>query len=541
MGCSTLGGMFGKSSNFTETVAIETGAGGVETAIILLTDIDRAGYGRGGLPLLASMIRGFQEQYGSRLVWVDVGKQTRAPETQSRLESLGLRATLPALESGPLVISVGRVRVGLISLRKVASLTPAAAKAEASAQAERARAQGAQLVVLIAGTGVECGGNPVSSGYRIHKPTDLGNSCLPMDSRSRQRLAILRAAADAAGGIDLIASGQPTPGDWKAGGQIRWLAGEKNAVPLVRPQSRGMSFAMAFLNYDENKRESAPEKARVEGIFPVCERVSEATANCQPGTRGPWARMRIRGKAVGVTGAVASTLRWETEDEERKHQSADSEALGELAAIDNPQKRLDFLADVLRQETQADVAFVHSGALVGELPKGKVTRAGIRAALDETSEPGVVTLSPRELRQLAKALYNGSHEFPGVSGGRLRIVDRPYDGAAADIDGDGRTDYWEIDRLLGLQVGGKDLKEPYRGAKRAYKVALPGELLEGRDGTVWLAPHGSWAEKAERLGFPLSEVLARALQRGKLLVEADSRLKLERAVKKVTRRRGKRR
>jgi 5'-nucleotidase / UDP-sugar diphosphatase len=130
----------------------------------------------------------------------------------------------------------------------------------------------------------------------------------------------------------------------------------------------------------------------------------------------------------------------------------------------------DFVADVMRSSTGAELAFENAGGLRADLPAGDVTRAHVLDALPFDNSVVTLTLSGRQVRALLEQSLSLERGMMQVSG--LKVT---YDLSRAVGS-----------RLVKAEVGGHALEDArdYRVATNSF-LAQGGDLyqtfLEGRD------------------------------------------------------------
>lgn len=124
----------------------------------------------------------------------------------------------------------------------------------------------------------------------------------------------------------------------------------------------------------------------------------------------------------------------------------------------------------------ADLAIQNSGGIRAALPEGPLRREHLHAVMPFDNRTLVVELTGAELKQLFRIGTSGAHGVLQVAGARYAYD--PSRTGGTDIDGDGRVDEWEHDRLCprSLLVGGAPIDE---GA--TYRVVTNDFLVGGGD------------------------------------------------------------
>ncbi len=135
----------------------------------------------------------------------------------------------------------------------------------------------------------------------------------------------------------------------------------------------------------------------------------------------------------------------------------------------------DLVADLMRAAfPAADVAVQNSGGIRADLPGGKLRREHVQAVMPFQNRTLLVEISGAKLLTLFRIGSSGAHGLPQVSGARYRFD--PTRTGGTDLDGDGKVDAWETDRLCWVDVGGVRVDPG-----KTYRVATTDFLLNGGD------------------------------------------------------------
>lgn len=193
----------------------------------------------------------------------------------------------------------------------------------------------------------------------------------------------------------------------------------------------------------------------------------------------------------------------------RRAQQRMSEVVGVLAAPLGVTRRRhvnsssgSFIADFIRERTEADVAVHNRGGIRTSLPSGPVTRRDLFMLLPFDNHVETVVMEGAQLRELFRL---------SVEEGRLPLE---FSGATLKVREDGRDS-----ELLEVRVGGAPL-DP----KRRYRVATNSFLAAGGDGlTLFAEP------KEREVDFVLLRDLAeQAFGGGVLVPPSDQRYEIVR-------------
>jgi 5'-nucleotidase/UDP-sugar diphosphatase len=127
----------------------------------------------------------------------------------------------------------------------------------------------------------------------------------------------------------------------------------------------------------------------------------------------------------------------------------------------------DFVADVMREALNADVAVINGGGIRGDrvIPPGPLTRRDLYTLLPFTNTVMKVELAAAALRQ---TLEHGLAQADNQGGGFLQV-------SGLQITYDGRRAAGS--RIVAVEVGGRPLDPNGR-----YTVAVPSYVAQGGDG-----------------------------------------------------------
>ena len=360
--------------------------------------------------------------------------------------------TAPAwLGSGTVMRDIGGLRVGIIGLAtpetprttnpiNVASLRFLPLAPAAKAAAERLRAQGAEVVVVVAHAGGRCDD--------LKDPND-GTHCHPGEEIFAMLAQLPRGTVDAV----------------VAGHTHRAVGHFVNGTPVIETSALGRSFGVISLQIDPKTRRPIASATRIEAEVPLCERVVEGSVRCDASVLGsgkPLMPGSYHGQALHrdqameallapalarVAAAQAQSLGVEVPVTLRRDSTGES-SLG------------DSTADALRQMEGADVALLNSGGLRADLTAGPLTYGHLYETFPFDNAVATLQLTAAELRGLLKAIL-AHGRVPQQSGLKLAVAACPG----------------------GLEVMDLRLSDGAALADgRLYRVVLPDYLARGGDG-----------------------------------------------------------
>ena len=315
------------------------------------------------------------------------------------------------LGPGTAIRDVGGVRVGLIGLTTLdtprtnpvnaAGLRFLPLAPTARTAAEGLRAEGAEVVVLVAHAGGRCNDAEDQTGE---------SGCNP----SGEIFAMLDALPP--GTVDAVVAGHTHS---KLGLLV-------HGTPVIETSAFGQGFGIITLTLDPSTRRPIPEQTRIEPQLALCERVVEGTSRCDPDVlrtgkplvpatlhgrplrRDPSLEARIAPALTRVAAEQARSLGIDVPVALRRNEKGES-PLGSAAM------------DALRRMERADVAVLNSAALRADLEAGTLTYGRLYETFPSASAVATLRLTPSEIRALLVALLE-SGRIPHQSGLRMQVA-----------------------------------------------------------------------------------------------------------------------
>jgi 5'-nucleotidase / UDP-sugar diphosphatase len=159
----------------------------------------------------------------------------------------------------------------------------------------------------------------------------------------------------------------------------------------------------------------------------------------------------------------------------------------------------DFVTDIMRDFTSAQVALVNSGSFRSSVDKGPVTVESVFRMMPYANEILTVQLTGKDLMDMLTRSVMGTREdedggFLDVSGVRFKV--------------DGKTP-------MDVTIAGRPLE-----MKKTYKVAVTDYMAEGGDGYKMLT-----GKPAIKTGLPLRELIVDTIrQKGTIDAKTDGRI-----------------
>jgi 5'-nucleotidase len=355
------------------------------------------------------------------------------------------------LGSGTAMRDVGGVRVGIVGLAtpetprttnplNVAGLRFLPLAPAAKAAAERLRAQGAEVVVVVAHAGGRC--------EDLRDPNDV-TACRP----GEEIFAMLNQLPP--GTVDAVVAGHTH----------RAVGHFVHGTPVIETSALGRSFGLISFELDPKTRRPIPGATSIQADVPLCERVVEGTVKCDASVLGsgkPVVPASFHGQPLHPDQEMVALLAPAI----AKVAVAQAQPLGvdvpvTLHRDSNAESALgSATADALRQMEGADVGLLNSGGLRADLVAGPLTYGHLYETFPFDNAVATLQLNATELRALLQAIL-AHGRVPQQSGLKLAVAACPK----------------------GLQVMAVTLADGTALADgKVYRVVLPDYLARGGDG-----------------------------------------------------------
>ena len=390
----------------------------------------------------------------------------------------------PAWLKRSAIADVGGVKVGIIGLTtpetpvttmpvNVASLSfndPVKAAVE---EAANLRAHGADAVIVIAHMGGRC-----RDMNDIHDVT----SCEPNHEAMKFLAAIPK------GTIDAYFAGHTHS-------QMRQVI---DGVPALQALNYSREFATLDLWIDPAQHHVT--KMEMRPLTMICAKVFEKSETCDPkfvpaGT--PLVPRTFEGKTIAADAKVAALLKpYEEQVAAKRLEPLGVRTTAEFTHAYAAESTLgNLLADLMREATGADVAFMNAGGIRAALPKGELKYGDVFEVSPFDNFPATVTLTGAQLVEMIRI---------GVAGGRGTLqpsgVRYTFDAAKT-----GR------DRFASATLANGAPIDP----AKLYKVVVPDFLVSGGEGLGALMKEVPAERKSIDLNTPMRELFVNALKKHK--------------------------
>lgn len=501
-------------------------------------------YESGGIAVMASYINTLRDEYGSHFIWLDGGDEFQG-SLESNLERgksmvqfysmMGLTAAaignhefdygpekpgdedlIGALKSRmrearypylaanimkrdekdehadfpntypSRIFPVGSLKVGVIGLstldtptttrtKNVASLYFADLKAATLREAQALRKDGADLVLITSHVGLRCQPGRVPTAHLVRVATDPQGECGGHDEMVR----LLRSLP--VGTVDAVVSGHSHTV------VHHWVAG----VPVIQGGSMGRYFNLIYLTYDKVNRKLVTDRTRIEGPIPVCAQIFKNQGDCngerpapsaERGGRGALVANRFHGQPVVPVSAVTAML----DPAIQRAAQAKAEPVGIAARPIEPERFKEsplgtLVAEAVRDALGSDVSVVNAGGLRAPIEQGPILFGDVFRSTPFDNVLVKLHVSGQELLNILRVGLSGSRGFTPIAGLRARVIAPEYDAPANDLNHDGKTSLWEVNRIIDVRFSDGSKIDP----KKMYTLGTIDFLVGGGDDIGW--------------------------------------------------------
>ena len=400
-------------------------------------------------------------------------------EEKQSLTPASFPNTLPHL-----MIQAGHLKVGVIGLstrdtpfttqsKNVKDLLFTDLKAATLQEADALRKQGANVILLTAHVGPVCHSIIKTSKPRyLKKISDPQGSC----NDDNELVQLLRALP--AGTLDAVISGHTH--------QVihQWIEG----VPVVQGGAFGRYFNVVYLNYDWSQRKVLPEQTVIEGPIPVCTKVFRNQNDCNGDRtpprigRGALVRAKYHGQIIEPDFKITSLIQPTLEKAKILKERVIATAIRPIEIRHEGESPLGNLAaDALKDLSKADFALINSGGIRAPLLSGPIHFEDLFRSFPFDNEISLIKVTEQELKMILRIAESGTRGVSSVSGLRVKLLDPSIEGPSDDLNGDGLSQPWKVNRLLGFTLpNGQPLEKG-----KLYTLATIDFLVNGGDDFKW--------------------------------------------------------
>jgi 5'-nucleotidase len=358
------------------------------------------------------------------------------------------------------IVNAGGARIGIIGLstpdtpnvtmeENVRALDFGDPVQATVAAARELRAQGADAVIVIAHMGGRC--RAVNGD-----PHDI-SSCETNQEAMRFLEALPKGTIDA----------------YFAGHTHQTMRQYVNDVPALQALALSREFSTLDLWVDPETHRVLDDKTELRPLTMICAQVWSGMTTCDPrdGKNGKTLVARtFEGRTIEPNAKLAAMFQpyLDKVAAKRKEPTGIRTAGVFRRSYQHESELGDLLTDGFRAAMKADVAFVNSGGIRGDLRAGDLNYGDIFEMCPFDNYPALVELTGAQLVEVLRTTTHGDRGFLQTSGLHYTV----------DATKDAAKPAAERNRLVSVTLAGGQPIEP----EKLYKVAMPDFLLAGGEG-----------------------------------------------------------
>jgi 5'-nucleotidase len=276
-----------------------------------------------------------------------------------------------------------------------------------------------------------------------------------------------------------------------------------NGVPALQAGALSREFSTLDLWIDPKAHHVLDDKTELRPLTMICAQVWSGTATCdaRDGKDGETLVARtFEGRAIEPDAKLAAMFKpyLDKVAAKRKETTGIRTAGAFRRSYQHESELGDLLTDGLRAATSADIAFINSGGIRGDLRAGDLTYGDIFEMCPFDNYGATVELTGAQLVEVLRLTTGGNRGFLQTSGLRYTI----------DAAKDAGKPAADRNRLVSMMLANGQPIEP----GKLYKVALPDFLLDGGEGLTAIMKSVPAERKQLHLEMgPVREIFIRSL------------------------------
>jgi 5'-nucleotidase len=338
-------------------------------------------------------------------------------------------------------------------------------------ESKNLRSQGASAVLMTSHAGTVCQKTDELRDWTLLSRDSKQGECRPQEEMSRVFSQLKPGTLDGA----VLGHTHQVVHHWVHG------------IPSIEDEAFNQYFNVLYLTFHKTTKKLLPELTRIEGLIPICAEMFERLYHCDTrrlpdGFSPGMVQATFHGKKVIPDPELETWLKPILESTEKFRK--DVIAVAEMPIQHDTQAESMFgnlVANVFLDKSGADFALVNARGIRNPLEAGPITADSLYRALPFDNFINVISLSGRDLKLMLRIGTSGAHDFSPTAGLRLKLIPMNKTAPATDLNGDGKLDNWETNRLLEVT----DLEGRALDDQKVYRLATFDFLVNGGDDMAW--------------------------------------------------------
>ncbi len=380
------------------------------------------------------------------------------------------------------IINANNLKVGIIGLTTLQ--TPKSTRPEyvkdliftdlgesVQREAKLLRDEGANIIVLLAHAGLECVTDNTTFKRKLRRPSDPQTNCY----EDGEIVTLINSLPDNT--VDAVLTGHTH--------QIvhHWI---KN-IPVIQSYAYGKFYHLIHITYDWKHKSILKEQTVIEGPIQICSKEFYSDGNCMEESRpdneyNQLVAAKLYNSTVKPDKNIYDFLKPFLE----KVGDVEKEIIGNLTEKLTHDRlggsQLGYcITDAMRMATKTKFALMNSGGIRRDWEPGQITYGELYQTLPFDNYISKLTLTGQELKLVLRVAQSGVHGVMPISGLRLTLIPQEKPAESRDLDGDGKIEAWETNRLLNVREENGEWIEN----SKFYTIAVPDFLVQGGDHMGW--------------------------------------------------------
>lgn len=236
-----------------------------------------------------------------------------------------------------------------------------------------------------------------------------------------------------------------------------------NGVPVIQSRTRGIYFGRFDLFVNKETRKIEPSLTKIHDMHWICgtwfrnaencdQKVAKDAIEAKKATLDDYLPLRkpfYEGEEVKPDPSVRGTLEpfFAKVDKQKKEVVGKAAADFDWYATGENQMGTLILDSMHWKYPEAKVILMNGGGIRRRIFKGTVTYGDLYEVSPFDNVAVLVKVDGKQVKEMVRVLTSGAHIVPALKGLKVTYYDRKDPAFDRDVNGDGKKDPWERDRL----------------------------------------------------------------------------------------------
>lgn len=234
-----------------------------------------------------------------------------------------------------------------------------------------------------------------------------------------------------------------------------------NGVPVIQSRTRGEYFGRFDLFVDQETRKVEPSLTKIHNMHPICGTWYQNQDTCNPRTAKdavaagqgqeflPLREPIYEGEEVRPDPSVQGALAPYFARADKKRREVLGRASADFEWYPSGENQVGTLIlDAFHLRfPQAKAIVMNGGGIRRMIAKGPISYGDLYEVSPFDNVAVLVKVTGKQLKEIVKPLVSGAHKVPAVWGVKVNFFNRDDAAFDRDVNGDGKKEKWERDRL----------------------------------------------------------------------------------------------